>query len=60
MRVFGPYVLVDRLSDRLYVRTINIYGCMHKFSRYTWGFQVVKNNIGDDKTNISGRDLIIG
>ena len=34
VRVFWLYGLVDRLSDRLYVRTITLYGCIYRCSHY--------------------------
>ena len=35
VRVFGSSGLVDIPSERLYVRTIPIYGCMDRCSSYT-------------------------
>ena len=34
VRVFGPSVIVNIPSDRLYVRNIPLYGCMVICSRY--------------------------
>ena len=35
LRVFWSFGLIDRPSDRLYVRTIPLSGCMDRHYRYT-------------------------
>ena len=34
VRVFGISGLIDRLSDRMYIRNIPLYGCMDRPPRY--------------------------
>ena len=35
VRVFWSSGIVDRRSERLYIRTISLHGCMYRISRYT-------------------------
>ena len=37
MRVFWSSVIVDNMSDRMYVHTIHLSGCMDRHSRYRVG-----------------------